>query len=135
MSSSSEPSLEFAFDHIHVFCTDLAASERWFVDGLGARLLRRRSVSGTPACDVELAGTTIFLRGPRPGQVTADDWPNLTGINHLGLAVRDLDETARALKARGIQFSVEPYQLQPDLRIAFITGPDDLRVELLQRGS
>ena len=135
MSSSSEPSLEFTFDHIHVFCTDLTASERWFVDGLGAKLLRRRSASGTPASDVELAGTTIFLRGPQPGQIAAADWQNLTGLNHFGLAVRDLDETTRILKARGIQFSLEPRQLQPDLRIAFITGPDGLRVELLQRGS
>ena len=134
MNGSPESSLEFAFDHIHVFCTDLPASERWFVDGLGGKLLRRRIVSGTPASDVELAGVAIFLRGPRPGQVAADDWVNLTGINHFGLAVRDLDETARVLKERGIQFSVEPFQLQPDLRIAFIVGPDGLRIELLQRG-
>jgi catechol 2,3-dioxygenase-like lactoylglutathione lyase family enzyme len=134
VSSSSESSLEFVFDHIHVFCTDLPASERWFVDGLGAKLLRRRSVSGTPASDVELAGATIFLRGPRPGQVAADDWENLTGINHIGLAVRDLDETARVLKERGIQFSLEPTKLQPDLRIAYVVGPDGLRIELLQRG-
>lgn len=134
MNGSSETSLEYAFDHIHVFCSDLPTSERWFVEGLGGKLLRRRTVGGTPASDVELGGATIFLRGPRPGQTTADDWENLTGVNHFGLAVRDLDETARVLKERGIQFSVEPHQLQPDLRIAFITGPDDLRIELLQRG-
>jgi hypothetical protein len=37
------------------------------------------------------------------------------------------------LKARGAVFTMEPKLLRPGLRIAFLTGPEDVSIELLQR--
>ena len=37
------------------------------------------------------------------------------------------------LKRRGAQVIVEPKTIRPGVRIAFIQGPDDVRIELLER--
>ena len=40
---------------------------------------------------------------------------------------------AADLKAKGAEFSMEPKDLRPGLRIAFVRAPGDVRIELLER--
>ena len=51
----------------------------------------------------------------------------------IGLRVDNLDEAAVDLKSKGAEFSMEPRDLRPGVRIAFARAPDDVRIELLQR--
>ncbi len=37
------------------------------------------------------------------------------------------------MKAKGAEFWMEPKQLRPGLKIAFIKAPGDVRIELLER--
>ncbi len=55
------------------------------------------------------------------------------GLDHFGFRVENLDEAAKELKERGAEFAVEPYQLRPGLKIAFVRAPGDVRIELLER--
>ena len=50
-----------------------------------------------------------------------------------GFRVENLDEAVKELKERGAEFATEPYQLRPDLKIAFVRAPGDVRIELLER--
>ncbi|MGI5835226.1 MAG: VOC family protein [Chloroflexota bacterium] len=125
--------LDYTFDHVHVFCTDLSKTERWFIDCLGAELIRRRELHGAPATDVRLAGVDIFLRGPMPGEIVGQVKRSQFGTDHFGLRVRDLDATIAELKRRGAEFDAEPRWVNPKLKIIFVKGPDDIRIELLQR--
>ena len=124
--------LDFTFDHIHIYCSDLGATENWFITCLDAQLLRRRTNKGAPACDLQLGGTTIFLRGRQKGEAIANPGPKHFGTDHFGFRVRDLASTASELKRRGVTFDVEPYETRPGLSVAFVRGPDDVRIELLQ---
>ena len=36
------------------------------------------------------------------------------------------------LRRRGVMIDVEPWDFGPTLRIAFVKGPDDVRIELVQ---
>jgi hypothetical protein len=47
--------------------------------------------------------------------------------------VENLDAAAADLKAKGAEFSMEPKDLRPGLRIAFVRAPGDVRIELLER--
>jgi catechol 2,3-dioxygenase-like lactoylglutathione lyase family enzyme len=85
-----------------------------------------------PAIDLLLGGATLFLREQWPGEELSEGGPARFGTDHIGLQVDDIDTTAAELKSRGVEFDVEPYQVRPGLRIAFIKGPDQLRIELLQ---
>ena len=124
--------LNYAFDHVHLYCSDVAASERWFVDVMGAEVVRHRTANDAPVTDLRIGGVNVFL-------FTGDKTANAPGREHLGtehfgLRVENLAATAEELRRRGVQFDVEPKQTRPDLSIAFVKGPDNVRIELLQRG-
>ena len=40
----------------------------------------------------------------------------------------------RALKAKGVAFTMEPTTIRPGVRIAFLRAPENVSIELLQRG-
>ena len=126
-------SLSYNFDHVHLYCTDVAASERWLVEGMGAELVRRREVKGAPAADLRMGGVSIFLRGAQPGEAFGPPGPSRFGTDHFGLAVKDMAATVRELKARGVEFETEPMEISPGTRIAFVRGPDSVRIELVER--
>jgi lactoylglutathione lyase len=126
--------LEFKFDHVHLLCTNLSTSEKWFVEGMGAEVVRHRKVAGASAADLRLGGMPILLREQREDEKLGAPGPSRFGTDHFGLVVADLAATAAELKRRGVEFEIEPYELSPGSRISFVRGPDSIRVEILQRG-
>ncbi len=55
------------------------------------------------------------------------------GLDHFGFAVEDLDAAAEELRAKEVKFVVEPMQVRPGLKIAYIEAPDKVRIELSER--
>jgi lactoylglutathione lyase len=125
--------LEYRFNHLHVFCSDYEATERWFVEGIGAELLERREARGVPQSELRLGGAHILIRGARKGENLASADVRQFGTDHFGLQVENIDAAVAELRRRGVTIEVEPWNVSPDLRIAFIKGPDNVRIELVQR--
>ena len=124
--------LDYDFNHVHIFCSDLEATERWLVDGIGATVMERRDSNGAPAVELKLAGARLLIRAGREGEQLAPAGARHFGTDHFGLGVRDLDATAAELKRRGVFFEMEPRQFRPGVRIAFVKGPDNVRIELVE---
>ena len=124
--------LDYQFNHIHVFCSDLAATERWFVEGIGAEVVGRRDSRGVPAVVLRLGGAQVLLRPAREGENLAQAGARHFGADHFGLQVSDVDATVAELKRRGVFVEVEPWDFSPGSRIAFVKGPDEVRIELVQ---
>jgi lactoylglutathione lyase len=126
--------LTYRFQHFHIYCSDLDASERWFVEVLGARLRRRLDLGGRPFVVVEIGGAPIVLGQASPGQ-------QLAGSDlrppHVGLAVDDIDAVVAELRRRGVRFRDEPrepFELAPGTQGAHALGPDDIYVEFMEGG-
>ena len=117
--------------HIHIVCSDLGASERWFVDGVGAELVERHESRGTPTSELRLGGTRVLLRAGRPDESLAADGQRRYGTDHFGLQVADVDATVETLRGRGVEVAREPGN-SPRNRVAFIKGPDNVLIELVQ---
>jgi catechol 2,3-dioxygenase-like lactoylglutathione lyase family enzyme len=124
--------LDYNFNHVHIFCSDLEATERWLVDGIGATVVERRDSNGAPAVELNLAGARLLIRAGRAGEELAPAGARHFGTDHFGLGVKDLDATAAELKRRGVFFEMEPRQFRPGVRIAFVKGPDNVRIELVE---
>lgn len=45
----------------------------------------------------------------------------------------DLDEVVAGLKAKGVEFTMEPNVPRPGIKICFIRGPQGISIELLDR--
>ena len=52
-------------------------------------------------------------------------------MDHLGWNFPDLDKAEKALKAKGVKFTLDPIPFR-DIKIAFVEGPYGVRIELVQ---
>ena len=124
----------FTFDHIHLRTPDVEGTARWYERMLGAKILRSMQ-QGKPRVDLDIGGQKVFLAEVAPDGKTADPPRSpYQGLDHFGLRVTGIDAVAAQLKAKGVEFTMEPTSPRPGIRIAFIRGPQDVSIELLERG-
>ena len=121
-------------DHVHVVAKDAHATAQWFVDKLGGKIVRSIDMRGAPQIYVSFGDAMVLVRGQRPGEKAADRSGLQWGLDHFGLRVKgDFDGLCASLKKKGVTFSLEPTDINPSTRIAFINAPDGISVELLDR--
>jgi lactoylglutathione lyase len=130
------PAQTLSFDHVHLLSTEPNATAAWYVEKLDASIVNRMEVKGAPQIFVKLGDATLIIRGQRPGE-TADEKSGLQwGVDHFGFGVSgDFDAYCDGLKAAGVVFTLDPTDANPSTRIAFISAPDRINIELLQRQS
>ncbi len=124
----------YTYDHIHLRSRDPEATARYYHDMFDAKVLESVQSDGQKRIDLDINGLTIFIeRVGRDEDVPAGPADPYLGLDHFGLRVDNLEEAAADLKSRGAEFSMEPRDLRPGLKIAFVRAPDDVRIELLER--
>ncbi len=119
-----DPQIE-GFHHVHLATTDPRATLQWYVDAFGGEAARFAGlIPGVRYGDMwVLAKKVDAARAPTKGR----------SIDHLGWAFDDLDAAAVELKAKGVKFESEPFVFGT-AKIAFITTPDGVRIELVGPG-
>jgi lactoylglutathione lyase len=123
----------YIWDHIHLRSPDPEATAAWFERMLGAQVIRS-TVEGKPRIDLKLGGADVFIMPVGVSDnVNAPPVTPYQGLDHFGLAVRDVDAVAADLKAKGAEFTMEPRTIRAGLRICFLRGPQGVSVELLDR--
>jgi catechol 2,3-dioxygenase-like lactoylglutathione lyase family enzyme len=128
------PAASLAFDHVHVVSKDPHAAAGWYADKLGGEIVKNADVKGAPQIYVSFGGAMVIVRGQRPAEAAADRPGLQWGVDHFGLRVDgDFDGFCTGLRRKGVAFSMEPTDINPTTRIAFIDAPDGVSVELLKR--
>jgi lactoylglutathione lyase len=117
--------------HTMVRVSDLEASLDFFVNKLGLVENSRRDYP-------EGRYTLVFLSAPGDGEAQVElthnwDPETLTGgrnFGHLAYQVDDIYETCARLMQAGVTINRPPR----DGRMAFVRTPDEISIELLQKG-
>jgi hypothetical protein len=74
------------------------------------------------------------VRGQRTAEAAAERPGLQWGVDHFGMQVKgDFDAFCSGLRKKGVAFSMDPTDINPTTRIAFINAPDGVSVELLNR--
>ena len=122
----------YTYDHIHIRSREPMETAQYFNKMFGAKILESVQTDGQSRVDIDINGLIVFLA---QAELTTPDGPvdPYVGLDHFGLRVDDLDTAAADLKSKGAEFSMEPKDLRPGLRIAFVRAPGDVRIELLER--
>ena len=124
----------FTYDHIHLRSPDPEKAAQFYEQMFGATIIRTPQAAGPDRIDLNLNGLMVFIAGPPASGSIPDELPdNHYGLDHFGLRVDNMDQVEAELKAKGAEFAVEPRQLRPDVKIAFLRAPDGVRIELLER--
>jgi len=118
--------------HTMVRVTDLDASLRFYRDALGLVELRRKDYP-------QGRYTLVFLAAPGDESAQVEltfnwDPEAYTGgrnFGHLAYEVDDIYATCQRLRDRGVTINRPPR----DGRMAFVRSPDQISIELLQRGA
>jgi lactoylglutathione lyase len=117
--------------HTMVRVTDLDASLRFYRDALGLVELKRKDYP-------QGRYTLVFLAAPGDESAQIEltfnwDPETYTGgrnFGHLAYAVDDIYATCARLREHGVTVNRPPR----DGRMAFVRSPDQISIELLQRG-
>jgi catechol 2,3-dioxygenase-like lactoylglutathione lyase family enzyme len=125
------------YGHHHFNTTDMAAQKRFYVETLGGKL----ATIGTNNLEViEFPNVFLFFRPmQRPTGGTIG-----TTVNHIGFSVPDLQAVVPKLKANGfkmitsdsvaatVKVTDDIAAASPTTNIAFVLGPEDVKVELVE---
>ncbi len=125
---------QFKFDHIHLRSPQPEETARFYERMFGAKIIRTMQ-DGRERLDLELGGQAIFIAPvPPDGKTAAPPRSPYQGLDHIGLTVSEIDAVVADLKGRGAEFTMEPTTIRPGVRIAFLRGPEDVSIELIDRG-
>lgn len=133
----------FKFDHVHIISENPHASAQWYVEMFGATIAADTVARGAPQIFVELGGTTILIRGRRPGETPAPVRPiqsyadysshNGWGTDHFGFMYQgDLAAFCDTLRAKGATFPVALKQGVGGSLLCYVAAPDGVSIELMQ---
>jgi lactoylglutathione lyase len=125
----------FKYDHVHLRSPDPEETARFYERMFGAEIIRSVQSDGRERIDLNLGGLTVFIAKADPEKVGAPPEPPFQGLEHLGLAVHPIDEAVAELKKKGAEVTREPTTIRPGVRIAFIRGPQNVHIELLDRNA
>lgn len=124
-----------AYGHHHINATDVAAHTKFFADTLGGTTMTKagRTI-------VKVHNALILIREQKPTGGTKG-----TSVDHLGFSFPNLRATVDRLKAAGYRMVTKEEASSAwtvkddlatmagrDLVIAYVMGPDDLKVELVE---
>ncbi|KQP10089.1 glyoxalase [Methylobacterium sp. Leaf99] len=125
------PRTRYRCDHVHLRSRDAVAAGAFYVEILGAREIGRE---GVPVSRVilDIGGLTLFIEQAPDGLAPSAQAPHL-GIEHIGLAVEDIEATHADLRRRNATIVSGITDVRAGLRVLFIEGPDAVRIEFLQR--
>jgi lactoylglutathione lyase len=126
--------IKFNWEHIHLRSADPAATAEWYKDKLGAEVIKSPQADGSMRIDLNLAGQKVFIAKAVPGKVAEAPASPYLGLDHFGLTVPDIKAAVAALKAKGVTFTMDVTQNRPGVQIAFLSAPENVSIELIQRG-
>jgi catechol 2,3-dioxygenase-like lactoylglutathione lyase family enzyme len=126
--------MALGLDHVHLIVRNVDAAVAWFQEHFGATLDQQVEVQGAPQAYMRLGKDRMLLRARRPTDGEIRDKAGLEyGLDHFGIQVDDVEGTVARMKGRGVTVTVEPRQIDPKTKIAFVKGPDGVLIELMQR--
>ena len=128
----SNERLTMKYLHTMVRVTNLEASLRFYRDALGLVVLRTNEYP-------QGRFTLVYLAAPGDEDAQVEltyNWdPEVysggRNFGHLAYAVDNIYETCEKLQAHGVTIFRQPR----DGRMAFVRSPDDISIELLQKGN
>ncbi|MGH8134357.1 MAG: VOC family protein [Steroidobacteraceae bacterium] len=118
--------------HTMVRVTDIDASLKFYCEGLGLAELSRQDYP-------QGRFTLVFLAAPGDEEAQVElthnwdpqQYPGGRNFGHLAYAVDDLYATCRRLADHGVTILRPPR----DGHMAFVRSPDNISIELLQKGA
>ncbi len=119
----------YSLGHIHLMSENPSQAVQFYQTMFNARLVEERQGPSGRDYYLGIDGVRLIISG---GLSHIGAGEPIYSLDHFGLTTPNLAQVASELKAKGMQFKVEPYTPRPGLHYACLKAPDAVRIELLQ---
>ncbi len=128
--------MQYQINHVHIRSSDPHASADWYEKHFNAKKLWAREIMpGTVTVSMEVGGAARLNISSKP-HGTSDERSraelNRLGLEHFGFDVEDLEAELARLEADGIRVVLPLTRTPTGSQLAYIEGPDDVLIELVQ---
>ena len=127
--------MAYQFNHVHIKAPDPEKTANWHVKAFNFRIVSDVvRIHGDRFIRCETSdGVIVNISSARTNDQMGDgDASTHWGLEHFGLTVDDLDADIERLKGLGAELLEGPIDVPNGPRVAFLKGPDDVRIELVQ---
>ena len=129
--------MKYAINHVHIRSSDPHASASWYEKHFGARIISDREVMpGTITVSMDVGGPVRLNISSKPDgspDTRAVAELNRLGLEHFGFDVEDLEAELDRLEKAAVRIVLPLTEVVGGTRLAYIEGPDDVLIELVQR--
>jgi catechol 2,3-dioxygenase-like lactoylglutathione lyase family enzyme len=128
-------------DHIGILANDLQKSVEFYTDVLGFSISTKMEMDdvGFSVVFVEKNGSRIELMGYREeipkrskGIEIRLGGSSIPINDHITFSVDDIGATVTELKEKGVEFGLEPIQLEGGMKLASFKDPNSVLIELVE---
>jgi len=119
----------YAFNHIHHETKNVDETVAWYKRFFNA-------TADAPFDRGAATGVQVYI-GSVQVTVTDRDFTDMElgryqGLDHFALVTDDFDATLAEIERHGVSIWMGPVQLENGMRIIFINGPDNVKIELME---
>jgi lactoylglutathione lyase len=128
--------MAYRVNHIHLKSPDPEKTANWYVKAFNFKIVSDRvRVFGDRfiTCMTEDGGLQVNISSEQTGEKLGpgDSTPHF-GIEHIAFDSEDIEADIKRLEGLGAPLLEGPIALPDGRAIAFVKGPDETRIELLQ---
>ena len=128
--------MPYSINHVHIRSADPHASAAWYAEHFGAKQLSAREVMpGTITISMDAGGPVRLNISSKPEgspDIRAVAELNRLGLEHFGFDVEDIESDIARLQQAGVRVVLPITEVGGGTKLAYIEGPDDVLIELVQ---
>ena len=127
--------MTYEFNHVHLKAPNARKTAEWYAAAFNFSIVSDvvRPYGDQFVVTKTVDGITVNISGARTGEELDDGNADVHwGLEHIGITIDDLDAEIERLQGMGAVLKEGPIDVPNGPRVAFIAGPDDTRIELLQ---
>ena len=127
--------MAYGFNHVHLKASDPEKTANWYVKAFDFRInsdVVRPFGDRFIRCQTS-DGVVVNISGARTDEKMGEgDASTHWGLEHIGITVDDVEAEIKRLGDLGARLLEGPIEVPKGPKIAFLEGPDEVRIELLQ---
>ena len=119
----------YTFNHIHHETKNVDEAVAWYKNLFNATSDEPFERGGATWVPVHIGATQITVTDR---EFTDVDLGRYQGYDHFALNTDEFDQTLADIEAQGVEIWMGPIALENGMRIVFINGPDQVKIELME---
>ena len=128
--------MPYSINHVHIRAENPARSATWYEQYFDSKILFSREVMpGTITIAMDVGGPATLNISSQPPGSSDKTFPaqlNTLGLEHFGFSTTDIEKDIHKFENAEVAIMMEITEIPGGAKLAYIEGPDNVIIELVQ---